>query len=136
MMCAILDKYQIPYVSGIAGTGVVATVGTKDEKVLLVRADIDALPINEKTDLPFASQNDGIMHACGHDAHTAIAMATLRRVWEMRDEIACCVKFVFQPAEEYITPGCKMMVENGVMDDIRYKFLQLPVKHNEEGEKK
>lgn len=115
-ICAILDKYQIPYVSGIAGTGVVATVGTKDEKVLLVRADIDALPINEKTDLPFASQNDGIMHACGHDIHIASVLATALLLKKHEDQLNGSVKFVFQPAEEGVG-GALPMIEEGIMDN-------------------
>ena len=115
-ICAILDKYQIPYVSGIAGTGVVATIGTKDEKVLLVRADIDALPINEKTDLPFASQNDGIMHACGHDIHIASVLATALLLKKHEDQLNGSVKFVFQPAEEGVG-GALPMIEEGIMDN-------------------
>ena len=84
---------------------------------VLLRADIDALPVTEQTGLPFASKNQGVMHACGHDAHIAMLLGAARILCDMKDEIKGSVKFFFQPAEE-IAQGAKMAVERGVMDGV------------------
>ena len=68
------------------------------------------LVLQEETDLPFASQNPGKMHACGHDAHTAILLATAKELKKREKELACRVALLFTPAEEYIQPGCQLMV--------------------------
>ncbi len=115
-ICKILDEHGIEYKRGIAKTGIAATVGTKTDKVLLIRADMDALPISEKTDLPFASQNDGIMHACGHDIHVASVLAAALLLKECENELNGCVKFVFQPAEEGVG-GALPMIEEGVLNN-------------------
>ena len=114
-----LDALGVEYTEKYGKSSIVATINPeKSHFTIGVRADMDALPIQEANDVPYKSKNEGKMHACGHDAHTAIAMATLKRVWEMRDEIACCVKFLFQPAEEYSTSGAKLMAEDGVMQEV------------------
>jgi amidohydrolase len=82
---------------------------------LLVRADMDALPITEETGRPFASQHPGVMHACGHDGHTAMVLATATAMNALKDRISGTIKFVFQPAEEG-PGGAKPMIEAGVMD--------------------
>src|SRR5690606_25492522 len=82
----------------------------------LLRADMDALPIEEENDVPYRSKNPGVMHACGHDAHTAILLGVATVLAGMRDEIAGNVKFAFQPAEE-VVGGAKPMIEEGVMED-------------------
>ena len=92
--------------------------GALPGKTVLLRADTDGLPIQEQTGQPYASTIDGMMHACGHDAHTAIALATLREIHEMRDKINCRVKFLFQPAEEFEPSGAMLMARDGVMKDI------------------
>jgi amidohydrolase len=113
----------------VAHTGVVGTLkGGRPGPVVALRADMDALPVTEETDVPFKSmkrthwngvENVGIMHACGHDAHTAILMGVAEMLANMRDRIPGTVKFIFQPAEE--TPpigedgGAKMMVEQGCL---------------------
>ncbi len=74
--------------------------GDADGPTVLVRADMDALPIQEENEVDYASQTPGIMHACGHDGHTTIALAVAELLSEHRDQIAGRVKFVFQPAEE------------------------------------
>jgi amidohydrolase len=95
--------------TGVGGTGVVGVLkGGKPGKVLALRADMDALPVKEMVDLPFASKAKGrhmgkevdVMHACGHDGHTAILMATAEVLAGMRDQLSGTVKFIFQPAEE------------------------------------
>ena len=115
-ICRILDKYQIPYINGIAKTGIVATVGTKNDKVLLIRADIDALPISEKTNLSFASKNEGVMHACGHDIHIASVLAIALLLKKHENQLNGSVKFVFQPAEEGVG-GALPMIEEGILDN-------------------
>ena len=114
-----LDKWGIPYTEKFGKSSVVATINEEMSGFTIgIRADMDALPIQEQHTYDFASKHDGIMHACGHDAHTAILLATGRRLQDIKDQLNCCVKLLFTPAEEYIEPGCKQMAENGVMDDI------------------
>ena len=100
----------------IAGWGVTALVkGELPGKVLAIRADCDALPIEEETGLPFASKN-GLMHACGHDAHVAMALGAAKLLMAHRKELAGTVKFIFQPAEEN-SRGAKAMIEDGAMEE-------------------
>jgi amidohydrolase len=118
--------------TGIAHTGVAALlVGGKPGPTVALRADMDALPVTEQTGLPFASnvtteyngQKTGVMHACGHDAHTAILMATAELLASMKDELPGSVLFVFQPAEEGAPEGeeggAKLMLEEGLFDWIK-----------------
>ena len=113
-----LAKWGIPYTEKFGKSSVVATINEGKPFTIGIRADMDALPIQEPPRYDFASKHEGIMHACGHDAHTAILIATGRRLQDMKDQLSCCVKLLFTPAEEYIEPGCKPMAEDGVMDDI------------------
>ena len=115
LICSVLGKYGISYKSGIAKTGIVATIGKKEDKVLLIRADMDALPIAEKTNLPFASKSKGIMHACGHDIHIASALACAILLKKHEHLLQGSVKIVFQPAEESIG-GAMPMIEEGILD--------------------
>ncbi|MGN6485957.1 MAG: M20 metallopeptidase family protein [Thermomicrobiales bacterium] len=108
--------------TGIARTGITALIhGTADgpgkDKLLLLRADIDALPILEENATEYVSQHPGTMHACGHDAHTAILLGVTRLLLERRDQFAGTVKVLFQPAEERFPGGAKLMVEEGVLED-------------------
>ena len=121
--------------TGVAGTGVVAVLkGGKPGPVVALRADMDALPVKEQVDLPFASKAKGtylgkevdVMHACGHDTHTAILMATAEVLAGMKDQLPGSVKFIFQPAEESPADfepdgkkiwGAKMMVQEGVLEN-------------------
>jgi amidohydrolase len=103
--------------TGIAETGVVGLLrGGRPGKTIALRADMDALPIQEESGLPYASANAGVMHACGHDGHTAILLATARVLSQMRGEVPGAVKFIFQPAEEGEAGG-KRMAEAGVLHD-------------------
>lgn len=106
-------------VERIAKTGVVGMLkGKEDGKVVALRADMDALPIQEaNNDLPYKSKNAGVMHACGHDSHTAMLLIAAKVLWELRDQIKGTVKFIFQPAEEPIQ-GAKKMFEEGVMEGV------------------
>ena len=114
-----LDKWDIPYTEEFCKSSIVATINEEKSNFTIgIRADMDALPIQEISEKPYRSRTDGVMHACGHDAHTAILLATGRRLQEMKDRINCRVKLLFTPAEEYIDPGCAHMANNGVMDEI------------------
>lgn len=93
-------------------------IGKNPGKVLAIRADIDALPIEEDTDLPFSSQNPGVMHACGHDGHTAIVLGVAKVMTEHLELEEGEVRFIFQHAEELPPGGAIEMVEAGVMDDV------------------
>jgi len=102
---------------GVGGTGVVALLeGAKPGPVVLVRADMDALPIVEETGAPYASQNPGVMHACGHDGHTATLLTVAKMLNTHRSELAGTVKFMFQPAEEGMG-GAEKMIEDGVLEN-------------------
>lgn len=114
-----LDKMGVEYTEKYGKSSIVATVNPEKTGFTIgVRADIDALPITEENDVPYKSKIEGQMHACGHDAHTAIALDTLRRIQEMKENVGCRVKFIFQAAEEYPPSGAKLMAEDGVMNDI------------------
>lgn len=104
--------------TGIGRTGVVADiVGGQPGPMLLVRADMDALPIHERTGLPYASKVDGKMHACGHDLHTATLLAVGNVLHRMADQIRGSVRLVFQPAEEAIG-GAKEMIADGILEGV------------------
>ncbi|MFE1745140.1 M20 family metallopeptidase [Coleofasciculus sp. H7-2] len=112
-----LQEWGIEHETGIAKTGIVATIsGNKPGKVLAIRADMDALPIQEENDVPYRSQHDGVMHACGHDGHTAIALSTAYYLSQHRDDFAGTIKIIFQPAEEG-PGGAKPMIEAGVLQN-------------------
>lgn len=95
--------------------------GQEDGPVIAIRADIDALPIQEQTNLPFASKIDGTMHACGHDFHTASIIGTAILLNKRRDKLKGTVRFIFQPAEE-IAAGARKVIEAGVLDDVSAIF--------------
>jgi len=127
---AHLKQLGLEVQTGVAKTGVVALLkGKKAGPVIALRADIDALPIEERADLTFASRQKtdyqgsqvSVMHACGHDTHTAILMATAEVLSSMKNDLAGTVKFIFQPAEEGPPQGeeggAKLMVKEGVMDN-------------------
>ncbi|AFY74363.1 amidohydrolase [Synechococcus sp. PCC 7502] len=118
----IIDKlaaWGIPYESEIAHTGVVAMIKGElgASPVLAIRADMDALPIQEENIISYRSQIDGLMHACGHDGHVAIALGTAYYLWQHRSKLKGTVKIIFQPAEE--GPGGAMpMIEAGVLEQV------------------
>lgn len=112
-----LQEWGIEHQTGIAQTGIVATIkGEKSPspRTLAIRADMDALPIQELNEVPYCSQHDGVMHACGHDGHTAIALGTAYYLQQHRQDFAGTVKIIFQPAEEG-PGGAKPMIEAGVL---------------------
>jgi amidohydrolase len=110
-----LSEWGIEHQTGVAKTGVVAVVsGSQPGPVLGIRADMDALPIQEENQVPYRSCHDGVMHACGHDGHVAIALGTAYYLSQHRDSFAGTVKFIFQPAEEG-PGGAKPMIEAGAL---------------------
>ena len=114
-----LDAMGIPYTEKYGRSAIVATINEeKSHFTIGLRADMDALPVQETTDLPYKSKIDGQMHACGHDIHTANLLAVAKKLKDMEKDISCRVMLLFTPAEEYITPGCKELAESGVMDEI------------------
>lgn len=112
-----LEKLGIPYSRGIAKTGIVAIIkGVNPEKnVIGLRADMDALPISEKTSVDFCSNTPGVMHACGHDVHMASMLGTAKILWELKGSFEGTVKILFQPSEEKYPGGALMMINEGVM---------------------
>ena len=112
-----LDALGISYTEQYGKGSVVAELG-RGERLLALRADMDALPIEEKTDLPFKSQIRGKMHACGHDAHTAVLLSVAAYLKSVEERLACRVRLIFQPSEECNESGAKMMVDNGVMEGV------------------
>ena len=112
-----LKKLGIEVTTGIAKTGVVGIIeGRQPGPVLLIRFDMDALPITEETGVEYDSQNPGVMHACGHDGHTAIGLTVAKILHKYQDLWVGTVKLVFQPAEEGLG-GAKLMVEEGVLEN-------------------
>lgn len=121
LVCKILDEFGIKYQKNIAKTGILAIIegkkkSQKKPKCVLLRADMDALPVQEKTNLSYASKIDGKMHACGHDGHTAGLLGAALILNELKDEFCGTIKFMFQPAEEG-SGGAKPMIESGVLEN-------------------
>ena len=116
-----LDAWGIPYtVDEFGKSSIVATINPGKAVTIGLRADIDALPMKEDTDLPWKSKIEGQSHSCGHDIHCANLLASGKQLKDMEDQLNCTVKLLFTPAEEYIEPGCKQLAENGLMDDIDF----------------
>lgn len=116
-----LDEIGIDYVEYKNTTAVVAEINNGFEKTVALRADIDALPISEELDLEYKSQNEGVMHACGHDAHTAMLLGACKILYENRDLLKVNVKFLFQPGEE-IGAG-KYMIEEGCLENPKVDMI-------------
>lgn len=117
-----LTALGLEVTTGVGGTGVTALIeGARPGPVVLLRADMDALPIIEETGAPYASQNPGVMHACGHDGHTAVLLTVARMLLAHRGELAGTVKLVFQPAEEGLG-GAEKMIEDGVLDNPKVDY--------------
>ncbi len=114
-----LSEYGIDHKTGVAGTGLVGEIkGEKGTgKTIALRADIDALPILEQTKVPFASKNEGVMHACGHDFHTASLLGSLQVLQEFKSQFAGTVRFLFQPGEELLPGGASLMIKEGVLEN-------------------
>lgn len=120
-VCRVLDELGIPYVSGVAGHGIVATISGQDpgHRLIALRADMDALPIQEISDMPYRSVHDGVMHACGHDVHTANLLGAAALLQRTRSEWKGSFRLLFQPAEEKFPGGASLMIDAGVLDNPR-----------------
>ncbi len=112
-----LKRIGVDDIQPVAGTGVIGVLkGRSDQKTILYRADIDGLPIEEENDVTYRSQHPGKMHACGHDAHIAMALVTCSMLSRFKDKLNGNVKFVFQPAEETVD-GAKKVIEAGALEN-------------------
>jgi amidohydrolase len=120
-IAAKLDELEIPYLTGLAGTGILATIGDDggDAPCIALRADIDALPLQERTGLAFSSTTSGIMHACGHDGHVAMLLGAAAILKEL--ELPGPVKLIFQPAEES-DGGAESMIRDGALSGVDMIF--------------
>lgn len=116
-----LAAMGIEYQHGVAENGVVALIKGKNprKKTIALRADMDALPIREANNVPYKSQNEGVMHACGHDAHTSSLLGTARILNALRDQFEGTVKCIFQPGEERLPGGASIMIKEGVLENPR-----------------
>ena len=116
IVAAHLDALGVETRTGVGETGVVGIIeGARPGPTVLLRFDMDALPVTEETGLPFASQHPGLMHACGHDGHTAIGMGVAQMLAETREQWSGRVKLLFQPAEEGLG-GASATIRDGVLD--------------------
>lgn len=116
-----LKEWEIKHQTGIAGNGIVAHIKGElpGEKVIALRADMDALPIQEKNKVEYASKNKGVMHACGHDIHMASMLGTVRLLKSLQAEFGGTVKIIFQPSEEKYPGGALPMIKAGALDKPR-----------------
>jgi amidohydrolase len=113
-----LDELGLKY-ERMADNGLVAMIngGKASDQVVALRADMDALPITETNNVPYKSQNTGVMHACGHDVHTSSLLGTAKILTQLKDEFAGTVKLIFQPAEEKLPGGASLMIKAGVLEN-------------------
>ena len=116
-----LTQLGIPFQKEVAGTGIVAIIKAshhiENQNCIGLRADLDALPIQEENDVAYKSLNNGIMHACGHDVHTSVLLGAAEILNEIKDELAQPVKLIFQPGEETNPGGASLMIEAGVLEN-------------------
>ena len=113
-----LDELAIPYQRNFVKTGIVAHIKGQnpDKKVFAIRGDMDALPITENTGLDFTSKNKGVMHACGHDVHTSSVLGAAAILNQLKDQFEGTIKLIFQPGEELLPGGAKLMIEEGALE--------------------
>jgi amidohydrolase len=133
-IAGVLSSCGLHVEEGIGKTGVIGELkGTgKSDRYLAIRTDMDALPIQELTELEFASRNQGVMHACGHDLHATVGLGTAMVLSRLKEDLAGNIRFLFQPAEE-TAEGARWMVEDGAMKGIDaifslHVFPSMPVK--------
>jgi len=123
-ICSVLDKWGVPYKLGIAGTGIVANIEVNGKgRIMGFRADMDALPIREKNDIEYKSVNEGVMHACGHDLHSASMLGLVKVLMELKEHFKGLVRVVFQPGEEKIPGGAKLMLEDDLFGDMQPEIM-------------
>jgi amidohydrolase len=118
-----LLSFGLQVKTNIGGNGLIGILeGAQPGKTIALRADFDALPIHDEKEVPYKSQNPGVMHACGHDGHTSALLGTAQALSVYREKLKGKVVFIFQPAEETPPGGAKFMVEDGVLDGVDYVF--------------
>lgn len=124
-ICRQLENMQIPYRSGIAGTGILARIeGRSPEKrCIALRADMDALPVCENVNIDWKSKNENVMHACGHDAHTACLLGAAAILNQIQNDFEGTLLLVFQPGEEKAPGGARLMLEAGVFDGYKPELI-------------
>lgn len=112
-----LEKMNISFIDGVATTGIIATIESNnpDSRFMALRADMDALPIKELNDVPYASLNSGVMHACGHDAHTTFLLGAAHILSTHKQHWSGTVRLIFQPGEERLPGGASLMVAEGAL---------------------
>ncbi len=116
---SVLNKWGIPFQENIAVNGIVVVLEGQhpESRTIALRADFDALPIFEKNNIEYCSVNEGVMHACGHDAHTSSLLGTLKILNHIKDLWKGTIKFIFQPAEEMLPGGAQQMIKEGVLEN-------------------
>jgi amidohydrolase len=116
-ICSVLDKIGIEYTTGHVKTGIIALIkgNNPGKKVVLLRADMDALPITEQNKTDYTSKNAGVMHACGHDVHSAAVIGAAYILEAFKNEFEGTVKIIFQPGEEVLPGGASLMIKEGVL---------------------
>ncbi|MEE1130171.1 MAG: amidohydrolase [Caryophanon sp.] len=120
---AFYDELGVPYHANVGGNGIVATItGAHAGKMVALRADFDALPIQDEKDVPYKSTVPGVMHACGHDGHTATLLIVGKILWQLRDELRGTYVLIHQHAEELDPGGAKSMIEDGCLDGVDVIF--------------
>ena len=115
----LLSSWDIEYTDGYANTGILAIIKGESplSKVISIRADFDALPINEENDVDYRSKKKDVMHACGHDAHTACLLGAIKILNATKNSWKGTIKFIFQPAEERLPGGANQMIKEGVLEN-------------------
>ena len=116
---SVLSSWDIPFTEDIADTGIVVLLkgNNPSSKTISLRADFDALPIIEDNEVDYCSVNNGVMHACGHDAHTASLLGAINILNTLNKEWEGSIKFIFQPAEEMLPGGAQQMIKEGVLEN-------------------
>lgn len=122
-ICQYYNQLGINYKRNVGGYGVIATIeGEKPGKTIALRADFDALPIQDQKEVPYKSTVPGVMHACGHDGHTATLLVTAKILEEQKEDLSGTVVFIHQPAEEVAPGGAQSMIKDGALDSVDYIF--------------
>lgn len=124
-IASVLKEWNISFIRNVGGYGIVAQIEGKNPDLVCgaLRADIDALPIQEKNEVAYKSQNPGVMHACGHDAHTAALLGAVYVLNILKESFIGRIKFFFQPSEEKFPGGAKLMIEEGVLENPKVDFV-------------
>ncbi len=112
-----LEEMKVPYTRGWAGNGIVAEIrSANSDRVVALRADMDALPISEANEVSYKSVNEGVMHACGHDVHMACLIGAVRILNSLKEKLPYSIRIIFQPGEEKLPGGASMMIREGVLE--------------------